>query len=162
MRCSRDPLTVGSRRPLSSKRTACAIKQPQDAESTEKSVAQSNSQSHSKLYTTTQVEATTNTHRSIQREGPHTMVVEDISCHVCLCNHVRVRYWCRISISLRSSRCLRFLVVPSAFIKNTDLTVKPTSAAIVGGTFVVLGYIISATLCFICKSWLFRLDCILG
>lgn len=151
-----------SRRPRSLKRTACAIKQSQDAESIEKSIAQSNSQSHSKLYTAPQMEATTNTDRSIQREGPHTMVVEDVGCHVCLCNHVRVRYWCRIFHGFRSLRRLRFLIVPSTFIKNADLTVKPTSAAIVGGTFVVLGYIISATLCFICKSWLFRLDCILG
>ena len=54
----------------------------------------------------------------------------------------------------------RFLVFPSAFIKETDLTVHTTSAGAAAGVFIALGYVLSGVIWFFCKSWLFRLDCI--
>ena len=74
-------------------------------------------------------------------------------CH----DHGRVRHLDRIT-STESLHFFRFLIFPSSFNNNVGLTVNKTSAGVIAGVLLALGFILSAALAFICKSWLFRLE----
>jgi hypothetical protein len=55
-----------------------------------------------------------------------------------------------------------YLVFPSAFKNNPDLTVRPVNATVIASILLAIGYSTSVALWFTCHSSLFRLDSILA
>lgn len=64
------------------------------------------------------------------------------------------------TVQIRKLIPYSYLVLPSAFDNNPDLTVRPISAIVVASVLLASGYFVSIALWFTCHSSLFQLDTI--
>ncbi len=62
--------------------------------------------------------------------------------------------------SVISLTALSFLVFPASFPNNPSEWPKSSSAAIIAGVFLTIGYISAAALTLLRRSWLFQMDVI--
>ncbi|MCJ1461411.1 hypothetical protein MMC07_000008 [Pseudocyphellaria aurata] len=73
----------------------------------------------------------------------------------------RTRWYWRGTATLSSFMIMTgFLVFPSSFVSNANITVEQNAAGVAAILLLALGYTLSVALWFICQSWLFQLDVI--
>lgn len=107
------------------------------------------------------MEASADADRSIQRTGSYPVVLEGSCNCICWCRHDGVRS-SPTGFQVRKLMFYSYLVFPSAFNNNPDLTVRPVNATVVASILLTIGYSTSVALWFTCHSSLFRLDTILA